>query len=60
MSEGPIVTNGNVLHNGSGIGGDMSMSRQAISVSFPETREQLNALLHKYQQLMKASNEAKV
>jgi ATP-dependent helicase STH1/SNF2 len=59
MSEGPIVTNGNVLHNGSGIGGDISVSRQAISVSFPETREQLNALLHKYQQLMKASNEAK-
>ena len=59
MSEGPILTNGNIINNGNGIGGDISTSHQPVSVSFPETRDQLSTLLHKYQQLMKTSNEAK-
>lgn len=58
MSEGPMLSNGNI-NNGSGINGDVSGSHQPISVAFPETRDQLNSLLHKYQQLMKASKEAK-
>lgn len=59
MNGGPILSNGTGLNNNKIYGASNNADHDSNNILFPRTKNQLTSLLYKYQQLSKASKEAK-